>query len=353
MNLKISFRTIFFAFFGLLTTALITSCDPKNESNPLQSLRFQLDTLRLISGTTTEVLPKTEPGNFPLTSLSWTSSDSSVATLTSNWMVAAKKPGKATITVTNEEGTISGKAVVLVSAPEFSTDQLKFNDVGIGADGSVFVTSRTEVSVTGGYSVLKWTGSKWSKMRECAGVRIAVSPNGIPWVVNKSNKIFRYNPSTDLWTEMPGRGTDIGIGADGTVYTLGDVEVSVTGGFAINKWNASNNSWTTIPECAGVRIAVAPNGNPWVVNKSHIVFQYVPGNPYWTQWFTNGNDIAFDNSGSAYIISNTSAGSAGNFSILKLTSGGALSTLSGSGTNIGAGPAGVRWWTDSTYGIHN
>src|ERR1700761_3086782 len=90
------------------------------------------------------------------------------------------------------------------------------NDIGIGANGSVFITDTTTVSPTGGFRILQWNGTSWTVMTGAAGVRIAVDPSGTPWVVNKSHLIYKYNGST--WTQLPGTATDIGIGANGSVF---------------------------------------------------------------------------------------------------------------------------------------
>jgi hypothetical protein len=164
------------------------------------------------------------------------------------------------------------------------------SDVAVGGpDSAIYVIGTDDVSPTGGYGIYKVIGGAMVKMPDCAGVRIAVAPDGTPWVVNKSHLIYRKT-ATDLWEVMPGTASDIGIGADGSVYIIGTNDVSPTGGFDILKWNGFG--WDTLPNCAGTRIAVMPDGTPWVVNKSHIVYrktatelwQPVPG--------VEANDIA-------------------------------------------------------------
>ena len=73
-----------------------------------------------------------------------------------------------------------------------SWDGTKFNtmpgealDVGIGADGSVWVAGK------GGNGIHRWNGvSGWDAI-EGAGLHISVGPNGLPWVANVYNEIFR------------------------------------------------------------------------------------------------------------------------------------------------------------------
>jgi hypothetical protein len=142
-------------------------------------------------------------------------------------------------------------------------------DIGIGANGSVFITDTTTVSPTGGFRVLKWNGSNWDIMPGAAGVRVAVDPSGTPWIVNKSNLIYKYNGST--WTPLTGQATDIGIGADGSVYIVSATFVSPSGGYRISKWNGSG--WTATVSGAGINISVDPNGHPWTVNASELIYR--------------------------------------------------------------------------------
>ena len=140
-------------------------------------------------------------------------------------------------------------------------------DIAVGHDGSVFATDTTTVTSTGGYQVVKWNGTSWNTVSGGAGIRIAVDTGGHPWVVNKSHLIYKYNGST--WTLLPGTGTDIGTGANGSVFAIDTTTVTSTGGYRVVKWNGTG--WTVISGGAGVRIAVDSTGMPWVVNKSNLI----------------------------------------------------------------------------------
>jgi hypothetical protein len=67
----------------------------------------------------------------------------------------------------------------------------KARDIGASGDGQAWAigTDRTE----GGYRVWRWTGSTWERSNG-GGVAIAVSPEGIPWVVNDQRNIYRALP---------------------------------------------------------------------------------------------------------------------------------------------------------------
>jgi hypothetical protein len=61
-------------------------------------------------------------------------------------------------------------------------------DIGIGADGSVWVIGADERA--GGYGVYRYNGSGWTKIPG-SGRQISVGPDGSPWVVNRDGYIYR------------------------------------------------------------------------------------------------------------------------------------------------------------------
>lgn len=68
-------------------------------------------------------------------------------------------------------------------------------------------------------------------------------------------------------TAMPGNGIDVGVGSNGTVY-------SITASQAIQYWTGS--TWVAIPGYA-VRVAVDSDGHPWVINGSSEIYRWVNG----------------------------------------------------------------------------
>lgn len=60
-------------------------------------------------------------------------------------------------------------------------------DIGIGADGSVWVVGSNERA--GGYGIYYWNSIDWEKLSDSAR-QISVGPNGSPWVVNRDGKIY-------------------------------------------------------------------------------------------------------------------------------------------------------------------
>ena len=122
--------------------------------------------------------------------------------------------------------------------------------------------------VPGGHGIYRWNGSGWDGV-DGGAVRIAVAPDGSPWVVNDAGGIFQRAGSQ--WHQVPGGAHDIGVGADGSVWVVGTDPVP--GGHGIYRWNGSG--WDGV-DGGAVRIAVAPDGSPWVVNDAGGIFQW-PG----------------------------------------------------------------------------
>jgi hypothetical protein len=222
----------------------------------------------------------------------------------------------------------------------------KATDIGVGSDGTIHITGTGNESPTGGYAIYKWVNTEWKKIPGAA-VRIAVDPQGDPWVVNKSNLIFRRIGETWPWQQLPGTATDIGIGAEGSVYITSTTNVSETGGYSILKWTGSN--WNEIPGAA-VRIAVDPQGDPWVVNKSNLIFRRIGETWPWQQLPGTATDIGIGADGTVYIVGATSVSESGGYGIFKWT-GASWEQLPGAAINISVDPSGKPYFVDKSGNI--
>jgi hypothetical protein len=90
------------------------------------------------------------------------------------------------------------------------------------------------------------------------GKRIAVDPQGNPWIVDFSGNIFRAVNGS--FQQMPRLARDIGIGGNGAAWVIG--ANSQNGSFEAWSWNGSN--WVADPG-SGEEIDVDTSGDP-VVN---------------------------------------------------------------------------------------
>lgn len=94
------------------------------------------------------------------------------------------------------------------------------------------------------------------------------------------------------WQNMPGRATDIGAGADGSVWIIGTNNSPY-------KWNDAGYAWEQASGQAA-RIAVLPDGTPVIVNDKQEVFRLRGQN--WQQLPGRAKDIGAGADGSIWII---------------------------------------------------
>jgi hypothetical protein len=137
------------------------------------------------------------------------------------------------------------------------------SDIGIGADGSVWVVGVD--ARNGGSSIYTLGDYGWIR-EHGAGVRIDVDGNGTPWVINDDDEIFRRQ--NGVWVRVPGRARDIGIGADGSVWVIGVDDHR--DGHSIYRFNGSG--WDKVSGKAS-QISVGPDGEPWVVNREGDIYR--------------------------------------------------------------------------------
>jgi hypothetical protein len=62
-------------------------------------------------------------------------------------------------------------------------------DIGIEADGSVWIIGTNPSGTKDNFGVHRWTGKDWFGL-EGGGVQISVDKSGLPWVVNALGDIF-------------------------------------------------------------------------------------------------------------------------------------------------------------------
>jgi len=136
------------------------------------------------------------------------------------------------------------------------------HDIGVGADGTVWVIGTNKEA--GGFGIYRYNGTGWEKIPGSA-VRIDVDPKGNAWVINKTNVIYRWDPSKNNWTQMPGLALDIGIGADGTVIVTGTDRAPYV-------WTGKN--WNKMTGGYIANVTVDRNGDPWATNTSNSVYAW-------------------------------------------------------------------------------
>jgi hypothetical protein len=202
-----------------------------------------------------------------------------------------------------EGGVAPDGATVVLASPERTFLQFPgatdANDVATSIDGSVWIITGTSTRriVDGAFGGPGVFG--------VGGMRLAVGPSGLPWMVGFDGRIFRGNADGSV-TLMPGLARDIGIGAQGSVWVIGTN--SRNGSFQVYAWNGS--SWTADPG-SGLSIDVDASGHP-IVNGSDdkIWIKNGGADAGWTLLTGRATDIAVGQD-SSIVGNGGSAGSPG------------------------------------------
>ncbi len=153
------------------------------------------------------------------------------------------------------------------------------NDVAAGLDGSVWYITGTP-GTTG--TTVRLSPGASNGFFNHGGKRIAVDPQGNPWIVDFNGNIWHLVNGS--FQELPtGLARDIGVAPNGIVWVIGTN--SSNGSFQVWSWNGS--SWTANAG-SGEEIDVAANGDP-VVNGADGKTWIMDGGPNsgWSQVLTN------------------------------------------------------------------
>jgi hypothetical protein len=110
-------------------------------------------------------------------------------------------------------------------------------------------------------------GDQWLQVPSKGGIRIAVGPDGCPWVVTHQMEVMTWTANS--WALLPpllcrsqmipGDPIDIGVGTNGSVWV---VTSPPNGEPGIFHWNGA--SWDAV-EGTEIGVSVRPDGMPRVV----------------------------------------------------------------------------------------
>ncbi|MCL2394935.1 MAG: hypothetical protein FWC87_09640, partial [Acidimicrobiaceae bacterium] len=216
--------------------------------------------------------------------------------------------------------------------PGFHREPGSATDVGVGANGSVWVVGTN--AVPGGFGIWRFAGTGWVAVPG-GGVSIAVDPAGNPWVTNSLHQIWRW--TGHAFVHVPGQATDVGVGADGSVWVVGTNPAP--GGFGISQITAAG----TVPVAGGaVSISVDPAGNPWVTNSLHQIWRWT-GHAF-VRVAGSATDIGVGANSAAWTVGTNPT--PGGFGISQITTTG-HQPVSGGAIRIAVNPAGNPWVTNS------
>jgi hypothetical protein len=224
-----------------------------------------------------------------------------------------------------------------VSGYTWQTVSGKLGDLAVSSSDAVWGLDFAATGGCGGdHAIFERVGSSFTQRPGCAN-RIAVAPDGKSWVITQNGDLFQWDGAL-FQLQSSAVATDVGIGADGTIWIIG-----------LNQPGACGNShpilrregttWAQKQGCAR-RIAVGPDGKAWIVTAEGAIFQWNGS------VFTNVGDSAFDvgvgANGRVWVTGNP-AGTAGP---IRMRDGQSWRTFSGSAVNVSVSSTGVPWVTD-------
>ncbi len=137
--------------------------------------------------------------------------------------------------------------------------------------------------------IFRYSGSTWDSRRGGLGKRIAVAPDGNPWVIAHDNTIWHL--VDNKWLKVAGKAKDIGVGADGTVWIIGTNNIA-------HRYTGS--TWDNSKGGMGKRIAVAPDGTPWIIAHDNTIWRLKGGT--WEKIEGLGIDIGIGAEGAVWIL---------------------------------------------------
>jgi hypothetical protein len=150
------------------------------------------------------------------------------------------------------------------------------------------------------------------------------------------------NP-TPTFTLRPGGATDIGVGANGSVWVIGTNPTG--GGYGVYRWTGAG--WAAMPGGA-VRIAVDPRGNPWVVNSVHQIYRWTGS--AWARYPGAAVDVGVGANGAVWVIGTNPT--AGGYAIYRWNGAGWAATPGGA-VAIAVDPSGNPWVINSAHQIYD
>lgn len=152
----------------------------------------------------------------------------------------------------------------------------------------------------------------------------------------------------DLFQALSGGAHDVGVGGDDLAWKIG-VTPTYSEGYNIAKWNGS--SWTN-SEGSAVRISVAPNGIPWVVDNLGSIYYRTTNSPTSGGWMPRpgcAQDIAVGPDSSVWIIGCSTPGTNGG---IFRWNGTGWDQAEGGAVRIAVAVGGIPWVVDQWHYIY-
>ncbi|WP_028978323.1 papain-like cysteine protease family protein [Sporocytophaga myxococcoides] len=215
---------------------------------------------------------------------------------------------------------------VLTGVPEISATDLAIGKDFLWLVGSTILDNNVKL-----YSVDKKAPFGTAPIFDGAK-KVLIDRTREPWLIDSNNIIFHVE--NDMFKKFPGlsiTATDVSIDDNGNIWIIKDQNGDANG-FEIVRFNVSNSSTDPIAGRA-IKIFMASNNTPWVINKPGDLFSF--DGTSWSQETTpeKVSSLAIGQNDETWIIGATPA-NADNFAIYKLHSTGDWISYDGAGIDI-------------------
>lgn len=137
------------------------------------------------------------------------------------------------------------------------------------------------------------------------------------------------------WKRVAGSATDIGAGADGSIWAIGTA--NLLSGHGI--WRRQGNSWTEIKSGGAVRIDVDHEGNAWVISKNNDIWKW--NGSKWVQIPGKARDIGIGADGSVWGVGMEEKGNG--YAVYRREGNSWVAVEGDGAVRIDVGPMGHAW----------
>lgn len=169
-------------------------------------------------------------------------------------------------------------------------------DLAVGPAGTIWAVGAPSDMSEDGCTLYRLDGEAWVPT-DGRALRIAVDGSNLPWVINAHQALYRM-AADGRWQGVPGRMSEIAAGPEGSIWAIGAPETRTEGDCPVFYWDG--RSWRQT-DGFGQRIAVGPDGLPWVVN-SHFSLYRLTAHDGWEELSGPASDVAISANGRVWTL---------------------------------------------------
>jgi streptogramin lyase len=280
MKMKTGFKTVLALSLCFIIAAAFMSCGGKTT---IESLAIKPPNINIAVHTTIQFLATGSQSNGVIgdvtTQVTWSSSDTAVATINSSGLLTAVGPGTVTITA-SAPGNITEQSTLTVSSPSSQNFTVGNNPSAIAIDsvGNVWVVNQGDGTVTELLYTPPPAGPSWA-VNPSGPFKVGASPSGI--AIDGAGNVWVTNQGDGTITELNSSGQRVSpspyvVGGNPSriaIDFLGYVWVTIQGGPYNNEviklsLVSGQPSFSAFPVGSGPNgIAIDAANDIWVTNK--------------------------------------------------------------------------------------